>query len=92
MQKILGTILAVLVFSSFSGLSAKCFGFSKNKDFKVCVNGNNNAARKKAQSICKAKSGKDCGNITGYTGSCNASGSTKCLDESGTEKKKLKVN
>lgn len=77
---------------SFSGLSAKCFGFSKNKDYKVCIDGDSNAVRKKARDVCKSKSGSDCGNITGYSGSCNASGSIKCLDESGSEKKSLKAD
>jgi hypothetical protein len=77
---------------SFSGLSAKCFGFSKNKEITVCINGESYAVRKQAQEVCKSKSGSDCGNITGYSGSCNASGSKKCLDESGSEKKSLKVD
>lgn len=73
-------------------LSAKCFGFSKNKEITVCIDGNNNAARQQAQSICKANSGNDCGNITGYSGNCSASGKKKCLDASGSEKKSLKAD
>jgi hypothetical protein len=90
MKKILVLTLAISIFS-FAELSAKCFGFSKNKDYKVCIDGESNAVRKQAQEVCKSKSGSDCGNITGYSGSCNASGSVKCLDASGAEKKSLKV-
>ena len=90
MKKILILTLVTSCFS-LAELSAKCFGFSKNKDYKVCVDGDSNASRKQAQEVCKSKSGSDCGNITGYSGSCNA-GSVKCLDASGTEKKSIKVD
>ncbi|MDF3818686.1 hypothetical protein P3G55_02170 [Leptospira sp. 96542] len=88
-------ISALCIFVTFvwmqEGLSAKCFGFSKNKDITVCIDGNSNAVRKQASEICKTKSGKDCGNITGYSGSCSA-GKNLCLDHSGNEKKSLKVD
>ncbi|WP_039928903.1 hypothetical protein [Leptospira yanagawae] len=87
------TILILFVITgTFFQLSAKCFGFSKNKEITVCIDGNNNAARQQAQSICKANSGNDCGNITGYSGNCSASGKKKCLDASGSEKKSLKAD
>lgn len=88
------TILLSLFFVTgiFFQLSAKCFGFSKNKEITVCIDGNNNAARQQAQSVCKANSGSDCGNITGYSGNCSASERKKCLDATGSEKKSLKAD
>lgn len=82
----------ITIVFSMGSLSAKCFAFSKNKDTKVCVDGNNNSARKKAQDVCKSKSGSDCGNITGYSGECKDNGKIKCLDASGKEGKSLKSN
>ena len=85
-------IIFMVIFSFFAtGLSAKCFSFSKNKEYQVCIDGNDNSVRKQASKVCKSKSGKDCGNITGYKGNCNSNGRIQCLDGNGAEKKSLKV-
>ncbi|MEQ9365317.1 MAG: hypothetical protein RIF32_13815 [Leptospirales bacterium] len=71
-------------------LAAKCFSFSDADGVKVCVDGNNNAARTRAENACKKATGSKCGNITGYSGSCQKSSGTTCIDENGEEQKRLK--
>lgn len=73
-----------------AALSAKCFSFSDADGVKVCVDGNNNAARKRAQAACKKATGSKCGNITGYSGSCQKGSGTRCFDGDGNEAKRLK--
>ena len=70
--------------------SADCFAF-RDLDLKVCIEGDDNAARKKATEVCEDVSDKDC-SITGSSGECRESGSKKCYDESGKEQKHIKVD
>lgn len=86
-----GLSVAICLAMALPGsLSAKCFSFSAADGIKVCVDGNNNAARKKAGAACKEATGSKCGNITGYSGSCQKGSGTRCIDENGNEKKSLK--
>ncbi|MBK8397048.1 MAG: hypothetical protein IPL26_17675 [Leptospiraceae bacterium] len=85
-------LLSLSVFSINLPLSAKCYSFRKNKDVKVCINGDSNADRRKAQNICKQVSGLDCGGVGGYTGSCNKGTQLKCYNEEGKEQKNISVD
>ncbi|WCL47728.1 hypothetical protein [Leptospira sp. GIMC2001] len=87
-------ITIIFLFASITtttSLSAKCFSFNKAKDVKVCVPGNDNKARGQAMAACKKAQKSDCGNITGYSGSCQ-SGKDKCLDGNGNSQKKISVD
>lgn len=64
--------------------NAKCFAFS-DSDAVVCIDGNDNATRRQATEVCEDATGSDCGNITGYSGSCRSSGDRQCYDASGDE-------
>jgi hypothetical protein len=84
-------ILAICLMGSSSALFAKCFTFKKS-DIRVCIDGNSNAERKKAQDICDKANGSDCGGISGYSGNCKTAGKVKCFDGSGSEQKDLKAD
>jgi hypothetical protein len=84
-------ILLILFFVT-STLSAKCYSFRKAEDLKVCINGDSNKDRKKAQEICKMLTGVDCGGVGGYTGSCSKSASLKCYNDEGKEQKNISVD
>lgn len=89
--RLLATAVAFAVaLTAPAALSAKCFSFSDADGVKVCVDGNNNAARKRAKAACKKAIGSKCGNITGYSGSCQKGSSTRCFDGNGNEARKLK--
>lgn len=66
---------------------AKCFGF-RDSDVRVCVPGNDNAARRRASEICEEVTGSSC-SVSGYSGECRRSGSTRCYDASGAEQRQL---
>ena len=65
--------------------SAACYNFSNGDGYKVCVNCDSFDDRKKATALCKQVKGSDCGNIQGYSSSCNG----KCVDEKGAKKSSL---
>ena len=65
--------------------SAACYNFSNGDGYKVCVKGDSFDDRKKATALCKQVKGSDCGNIQGYSSSCNG----KCVDENGNKKSSL---
>ncbi|NCN09859.1 MAG: hypothetical protein GW938_08445 [Leptospira sp.] len=90
-QILISLILGSAFFLS-ADISAKCFAFSKAKDVSVCVDGNDNKARGKAKDACKKNTGKDCGNVTGYSGSKCNSGKVNCVDSSGKVQKKISVD
>lgn len=92
MKKIIISSVLFMLFYSSNSIYAKCFTFKKADGIKVCLNGNSNADRKKASDVCKSVNGSDCGGISGYSGSCQKSNSTKCIDEAGAEQKSLKVD
>ena len=76
--------LAVVVLCGVTA-SAACYNFSNSDGYKVCVKGDSFDDRKKATALCKQVKGSDCGNIQGYSSSCNG----KCVDEKGDKKSSL---
>lgn len=84
------TVALAVALTAPAALSAKCFSFSDADGVKVCVDGNNNAARKRAKAACKKATGSKCGNITGYSGSCREGSRTSCFDGNGNQAKSLK--
>jgi hypothetical protein len=84
--------LIVVCLSSFfiADASADCFAF-RDLDLKVCIEGDDNAARKKAEEVCEEVSDEKC-SISGSSSECRESGSKKCYDESGDEQKHIKVD
>jgi hypothetical protein len=87
--------MRTLIILSLSGFfvahaNADCFAF-RDLDLKVCVEGDDNAARKKAEEVCKKVSDKKC-SISGSSSECRESGSKKCYDESGDKQKHIKVD
>lgn len=88
-KTIIAAVFATFAITSVaSTASAKCFAFS-DADIKVCIDGNDNATRRQAQEVCEDATGDDCGNITGYSGSCNGS---NCYDESGDQVRSISVD
>lgn len=89
MKKLVGF---TLVLGSILGVStpvaeAKCFGF-RDSDVRVCVPGNDNAARRRASEVCEDVTGSSC-TVSGYSGECRRSSSTRCYDESGAEQRQI---
>jgi hypothetical protein len=80
--------LSILFLLETVSLTAKCFNFKDGDGIKVCLPGTGISAEKKAKAACKKVKGSECGNVTGYSGSCKG----RCVDESGTEKKELKAD
>lgn len=87
--------VAVASLSALFALTAdaKCYHLSNApSDTYVCVGKNGSdsfADRKKAQDVCKAATGKDCGSVSSTSSSCH-SNSDKCYDESGKASRDLK--
>lgn len=79
-----------LSFFFAAGANAKCFGFS-GLDLKVCVEGDDNSARKEAEKVCKEVSKEAC-KISGSAGECRESGSKKCYDKDGKAQKHIKMD
>ncbi|HMW04191.1 MAG TPA: hypothetical protein PK079_14310 [Leptospiraceae bacterium] len=73
-------------------LSAKCYSFRKIESIKVCIEGDSNADRRKAQDVCKDVLGADCGGVAGYTGSCAKSEKLKCYNKDAKEQKHITVD
>lgn len=71
---------------------AKCYSFRKTDSVKVCIDGDSNADRRKAQELCKGITGSDCGGVGGYTGSCVKSESLKCYNADGKEQKNISLD
>lgn len=92
MEKNLSIFLALIVCLISTNLSAKCYSFRKTNEVKVCMNGDSNADRRKAQVICQQMIGFDCGGIGGYTASCNKENNLKCYTEEGKERKNIIVD
>ena len=88
---LLFSLLIILNFTS-SALYAKCYSFRKAEGVKVCINGDSNADRRKAQDLCKNITGSDCGGVGGYTGSCSKGENLKCYNEEGKEQKNISVD
>ncbi len=84
-------ILIIILFST-AGLSAKCYSFRKADGVKVCINGDSNADRRKALSICMNLTGLDCGGVGGYTDSCHKSKKIKCYNEDAKELNSISVD
>jgi hypothetical protein len=83
---------AILVLCSLFAAEAQadCFGF-RGMDIKVCLEGDDNAARSKAVEVCEEVSGESC-SISGTSGECRESGDKKCYDEEGEEQKHIRVD
>jgi len=83
-RKLLPALTIVLTTLLLPALAeARCYAF-RDKDFKVCVEGNNGSARSQATSVCEDVSDGDC-RISGDSGECRRSSSTRCYDASGNE-------
>ena len=80
---VLGSILAVAPRVA----EAKCFGF-RDSDVRVCVPGNDNAARRRASEVCEEVTGSSC-TVSGYSGECRRSSSARCYDAAGTEQRQI---
>ena len=52
----------VFLFSN-SLLIAKCYSFRKVDSVKICIDGDSNADRRKAQELCKKIIGSECGGV-----------------------------
>ena len=85
-------LLMILSLSFFCAAeaNAKCFSF-RDLDLKVCIDGDDNDARKAAEKVCEDVSKEDC-KISGSSGECRASGDKKCYDKDGKEQKHLKAD
>jgi len=66
---------------------AACFGF-RGESIKVCVPGNDNAARRRAADVCEDVTGHGC-SVSGTSGSCQRSSSTRCYDGDGDEQRSI---
>ncbi len=86
-QLILSAAAILAVVGGASVAEAKCFAF-RGKDIKVCVDGDDNAARRRATSVCEDVTGSDCA-ISGYSGECQRSSSVRCYDGSGDEQRRI---
>lgn len=66
---------------------AKCFAF-RGEDIRVCVDGDDNAARRRASQVCEGVVGHSC-SISGYSGECRRSSSVRCYDQAGEEQRSI---
>ena len=78
----LAAALAMLL-AAPSLASARCFSF-RGEDIKVCVDGSDGAARRRAAEVCEDVVGHSC-RVSGDSGECRRSGSTRCYDGNGDE-------
>ena len=62
---------------------ARCFSF-RGESIKVCVEGSDGSARRRASSVCEGVVGHSC-SISGDSGECRRSSSVRCYDGSGNE-------
>lgn len=85
-------LLVCILFTFSNSLFAKCYSFRNTESIKVCIEGDSNADRRKAQEICKTVSKTDCGGVAGYTGSCVKSERLKCYNKEGKEQKHISVD
>jgi hypothetical protein len=92
MNKLSFLVYALVFSTAASTLSAKCYSFRKVDNIKVCIDGDSNADRRKAQELCKGITGFDCGGVGGYTGSCIKSESLKCYNAEGKEQKNISLD
>lgn len=92
MNKISFLISVLVLCTTTSTLFAKCYSFRKVGSVKICIDGDSNADRRKAQELCKTISGSDCGGVGGYTGSCTKNETLKCYNSEGKEQKHIMVD
>jgi len=78
-------VLAFLMIPSVA--AAKCFAF-RGEDLRVCVTGDDNAARRRASEVCEGVVGHAC-SVSGYSGECRRSSSVRCYDEAGEERRSI---
>ncbi|MBX3249836.1 MAG: hypothetical protein KF901_21845 [Myxococcales bacterium] len=92
MKRLLPALLTALALVTLpSAVEAKCFGF-RGKNIRVCVDGNDNAARRRATSVCESVTGESC-SISGDSGSsCRRSSSVRCYDGGGNEQRDITVD
>lgn len=83
------TVSLLLMASLFAPAmaDAKCFAFRGN-DVRVCVDGNDNAARRRATEVCETVTGGACA-TTGYSGECRRSAAIRCYDAAGEEQREV---
>lgn len=91
MNKLVSMGLTVLALAALPSVaSANCFGF-RGKDIRVCVDGADGAARRRATEVCERVTGSSC-SISGDSGSsCRHSSSVRCYDGSGAEQREITV-
>ncbi len=85
-------LLASVLFASLTlaappSAEADCFGF-RGENIKVCLDGSDNSARRKAAEVCEDVVGHSC-SVSGSSGSCRRSSSVRCYDESGDEQSSI---
>lgn len=80
-------LAAFALLATASVAEAKCFGF-RGLDIKVCVDGDDNAARRAATAVCEDVTGGSC-SIAGYSGECRRSSSVRCYDAAGDEQRSI---
>lgn len=84
----LASIAAALLLTVVPSLAeAKCFAF-RGMSIRVCVDGDNNAARRAATEVCERVSSESC-SISGYSGSCQRSSSVRCYNAQGQEQRSI---
>lgn len=80
--------LALVGLLAFPALAeAKCFAF-RGEDIRVCVDGDDNAARRQAAEVCEGVVGHAC-SVSGYSGECRRSSSVRCYDAEGEEQRSI---
>lgn len=82
-----GALTVLAMAGGASVAEAKCFAF-RGQDIRVCVDGDDNAARRRATNVCSQVTDSTC-SISGYSGECRRSGSTRCYDGSGEEQRHI---
>ncbi len=87
MHKVTVSLLLMVSVIAPSTADAKCFAFRGN-DVRVCVDGDDNAARRRATEVCETVTGGACA-TTGYSGACRRNGTVRCYDAAGEERREV---
>ena len=80
-------LTGLLLMGTTGTAEAECFGF-RGESIKVCVPGSDNAARRRAAEVCEEVVGHSC-SVSGTSGSCRRSSSTRCYDGDGQDQREL---
>ncbi len=86
-SRFIALFVLVGVFAAPALAEAKCFAF-RGEDIRVCVDGDDNAARRRAAEICEGVVERAC-SVSGYSGECRRSSSVRCYDAQGEEQRSI---